>query len=62
MNAGVYVVNNDMKRYIGKAEKIDMTEFFKRLIENNRKTVAYPLPEKVIEIGTAKSYHSVNQS
>lgn len=60
VNAGVYVINTPVKSMIMDNEKIDMPEFFLRLIENQKKAVIYPLQEKVIEIGTPETYYSHN--
>ena len=60
VNAGVYVINTPVKSFIMDNEKIDMPEFFLRLINNQKKAVIYPLQEKVIEIGTPETYYSHN--
>ena len=60
VNAGVYVINTPVKSFIMDNEKIDMPEFFLRLINNQKKVVIYPLQEKVIEIGTPETYYSHN--
>ena len=60
VNAGIYVINTEMRQYINQGEKVDMTVFFTRLIENNRKTVIYPLQDKMLEIGSPENYYLAN--
>ena len=38
------------------SEKIDMPDFFRRILHKNFKAIMYPLAEKPIEIGTLKQY------
>ena len=56
VNAGIYVIKTEMQEFINTDENIDMMNFFSRLIKNNRKSVIYPLSEKVFEIGSVETY------
>jgi dTDP-glucose pyrophosphorylase len=57
VNAGIYVIELQHKHLIKPNKMLDMPDFFSCLIENELRTVIYPLPQKVIEIGSPENYH-----
>ena len=60
VNAGVYVINGEMRRYVKPGEKVDMTDLFTRLVNANCRAVMYPLEGKMHEIGSPENYHLAN--
>lgn len=59
VNAGIYVFNPALQNLISTSEKIDMPDFFRRILCKNYKAIMYPLTEKPIEIGTLEKYTEV---
>ena len=59
VNAGVYVFNPAVQNLLSATEKIDMPDFFRRILYKNFRAIMYPLAEKPIEIGTLKQYSEV---
>ena len=57
INAGVYILNRDILRFMPEESSFDMTDLIKCLIKNNRKVVMYPVNENdYIDIGQWEEY------
>ena len=57
INAGVYVLNKKVLRYIPKKAYFDMTDLIRILLKNNKKIVTYPVNESdYIDIGQWEEY------
>jgi dTDP-glucose pyrophosphorylase len=56
VNAGIYLVNSDVRRVIANGERCDMTDIIGRLLAANRRVVSFPLREYWIDIGQADDY------
>ena len=57
INTGVYLLNKEVLDYISENTYIDMPQLIDRLLEENKKVIAYPINEKVyIDIGQWEEY------
>jgi NDP-sugar pyrophosphorylase family protein len=56
VNAGIYLVNSDVRRVIANGERCDMTDIISRLLAAGRRVVSFPLREYWIDIGQADDY------
>jgi len=56
VNAGIYILNPECIDYIPKNEFYDMPTLFEKLIENNKKTVSFPIREYWLDIGRIEEY------
>jgi dTDP-glucose pyrophosphorylase len=52
INAGIYILNPEAIDFIPHHTSFDMTDLFKRLIEEKRKTAAFPIREYWLDIGS----------
>jgi len=57
INTGVYLLNKEVLNYISENTYIDMPQLIGRLLEENKKVIAYPVKEKdYIDIGQWEEY------
>jgi len=56
VSAGIYLLNPECIDYIPKDEFYDMPTLFEKLIENNKKTISFPLREYWLDIGRIEEY------
>ena len=57
INTGVYLLNKEVLNYISENTYIDMPQLIDRLLEENKKVIAYPINEKdYIDIGQWEEY------
>ena len=62
INAGVYLLNKDALKYIPENSSFDMDDLVRRLIENDKKVVIYPVNERdYIDIGQWDEYKKVTE-
>ena len=61
VNAGIYVLSPECLDYIPKDEYFDMPSLFKKLIEDNKKTVSFPIREYWMDIGRLEEYERANR-
>jgi dTDP-glucose pyrophosphorylase len=54
VNAGVYVLNPSILTLIPKSESIDMPVLFKKLQEEDRRLIAFPIHEQWLDVGQPK--------
>lgn len=59
VNAGVYVINREIRDLINLGESIDMPDVLQRGIDEGLTIVQYPTDEKLFEIGTLEKYEDM---
>lgn len=55
-NAGIYLINKDMLKYIPKNMKFDSTELMEKLIDEGKKVSHFPIRGYWLDIGNAQNY------
>lgn len=55
-NAGIYLINREMLKYIPENEKFDSTELMEKLIEESKKVSHFPIRGYWLDIGNAQNY------
>ena len=55
-NAGIYLLNKNMLRYIPKDKQYDATDLMEKLISENRKISHFPIRGYWLDIGNAQNY------
>lgn len=55
-NAGIYLINKDMLKYIPENDKYDSTDLMEKLIEENLKVSHFPIRGYWLDIGNAQNY------
>lgn len=55
-NAGIYLINREMLKYIPNNNKFDSTELMEKLIEENLKVSHFPIRGYWLDIGNAQNY------
>ncbi len=61
VSAGIYMLNPECIDYIPNDEFYDMPTLFEKLIEENKKTVSFPLREYWLDIGRIEEYEKANR-
>jgi len=62
VNAGVYILSKEVLKFIKPNEVLDMPQLIKRLLEANKKVVAYPIKESdYIDMGQWEEYFKANK-
>jgi len=61
INAGIYVLEPMCIQYIPKSTYFDMPSLFNLLINDNKKTVAFPLHEYWVDIGRPEDFENVGK-
>lgn len=56
VNAGIYVLNPDVIKAVKKDEYLDMPDLFTKLINENKKTLVFPLRESWLDIGRLEDF------
>lgn len=60
VNAGIYVLNPDVMKYVPQNEFYDMPDLFKNLLSKNKEVSAFPLREYWLDIGRMDDYEKAN--
>ncbi|VBB05532.1 nucleotidyl transferase [Lucifera butyrica] len=60
VNAGIYVLDPKVLRFIPPGEFFDMPNLFKKIIDNNGETTAFPIREYWMDIGQMNDYERAN--
>lgn len=60
VNAGIYVLEPEVLKFIEKDDMLDMTQLFERIINDGEKTAAYPIHEYWLDIGQIGDYERAN--
>ena len=61
INAGIYLLNPRCLRYIPAAQPYDMPDLIRKLIEEGRRVVSFPVHEQWVDIGQAEDYQRAQQ-
>ena len=61
INAGVYALNSEALSVLEKDSRCDMPTLFERLQARAKRTVAYPIHEPWLDVGTPNDFHSAKQ-
>ena len=61
VNAGIYVINLDLLRYIKKDTKVMMNDFIGNLIKKNKRVLNYPIYENWIDIGDKIDFYNAKK-
>ena len=56
VNAGIYLLNPNVHRYIAKDESLDMTDLIERLLSDGQRIVSFPILEYWLDIGQHDDY------
>jgi dTDP-glucose pyrophosphorylase len=56
VNAGIYVISPDTLKFLKKGEPLDMPDLFRFLNDNAKKTVAFPLSDYWIDVGSHQDF------
>lgn len=56
VNAGIYLLDPSVYRYIPSGQRFDMTDLIRRLLEENRRVVSFPVVEYWLDIGRPADY------
>jgi len=62
VNAGIYIFNPKILKYLKKNIKIDMPELFKILIKKRKKALIFPAYENWTDIGTYAEFKKINKT
>lgn len=60
VNAGIYVIEQDIIEMIPQGEFINMTDFFEQLMKKGLKITTFPIHEYWLDIGQAKDFEKAN--
>lgn len=55
-NAGIYLIDKNMLKYIPQGKKLDSTELMEKLIEEGKKVSHFPIRGYWLDIGNAQNY------
>lgn len=61
VNAGIYLLEQVVHRYIPPGERFDMTDVIQRLLEEGRPVVAFPIREYWLDIGQPRDYETAQK-
>jgi dTDP-glucose pyrophosphorylase/CBS domain-containing protein len=61
INAGIYLLEPSVRRYIPEGRPFDMTDLLKVLLQNGRSIVSFPIVEYWLDIGTPADYEQSNK-
>ena len=61
VNAGIYVINNELLEFIPKGKYFDITELIAKVLEKEKKLLAFPIEEYWIDIGQHQDYIQANE-
>ena len=56
INAGVYLLEPDVRRHIPEGQRFDMTDLMDRLLEAGRRVVSFPIVEYWLDVGGHADY------
>ncbi|MFC4322491.1 nucleotidyltransferase family protein [Litchfieldia salsa] len=60
VNAGIYVLNHEVLKYVPSDTFFDMPDLFKTLLSNNHETSAFPVREYWMDIGRMADFEKAN--
>jgi NDP-sugar pyrophosphorylase family protein len=56
VNAGIYLLEPSVYRYIPNGQRLDMTELIQRLLDDGCKVISFPIVEYWLDIGQHADY------
>ena len=56
VNAGIYLIDPEVRSFVGRGEQLDMPQLIDRLLEGGRTVVGFPLREYWLDIGQPDDY------
>jgi dTDP-glucose pyrophosphorylase len=62
VNAGIYLLEPSVYRFIPKGERLDMTELIQRLLNAGRTVVSFPIREHWLDIGQLEDYAQAQEA
>ncbi|WP_373002774.1 nucleotidyltransferase family protein [Sulfurimonas sp.] len=60
VNAGIYILNNSVLKYIPEKEFLDMPILFDEIIKHKNKSISFPIREYWLDIGEIEEYKKAN--
>jgi dTDP-glucose pyrophosphorylase len=61
VNAGIYLIEPSMHRYIPNEQSFDMTDLIQRLLDDGRSVVSFPILEYWLDIGQHQDYEQAQK-
>jgi len=61
VNAGIYLLEPSVHRYIPNGQRFDMTDLIQRLLEDGRSVVSFPIVEYWLDIGQHMDYEQAQE-
>jgi NDP-sugar pyrophosphorylase family protein len=61
VNAGIYLLEPVVYRFIPKGDRFDMTDLIERLVEKGRHVVSFPIVEQWLDIGRKDDYEQAQK-
>jgi dTDP-glucose pyrophosphorylase len=60
VSGGVYILNNNILNFIPEDEFFDMPTLFENIIDNNMKSISFPIREYWLDIGRVEEFEKAN--
>ena len=61
INAGIYLLNPEVCRFIPNGQSYDITNLIKKLIEKGKRVISFPIHEYWMDIGRIDDYQKVQR-
>jgi len=61
VNAGIYLLEPSVHRYIPNGQRFDMTDLIQRLLDEGRPVVSFPIVEYWVDIGQLEDYEKAQE-
>ncbi len=61
VNAGIYLVEPRVYRFIPKSERLDMTDLITRLLSSGERVIRFPIQEYWLDIGQHEDYQRATE-
>lgn len=61
VNAGIYLLEPRVRRYISDGERLNMTDLIQRLLDDNQPVVSFPVLEYWLDIGSSVDYERAQE-
>ena len=60
VNAGIYIIENEIVNYLNYNEAVDMPDFFNKVIKKGGKVSIFPIHESWIDVGQVEDYRNAD--